>query len=47
LTVTRELTPDLPKLSKFVSPAAGEWRPDLDKYPPALGRQVKEALGNA
>lgn len=44
LTVQRELRPDLPKLTKFVSPSAGEWQPDYERYSPKLRAQVKREV---
>ena len=44
LTVRRELPPDLPPPGKFVSPAAGEWQPDLSKYADTLRNQLTHRL---
>jgi hypothetical protein len=46
LTVRRELPPDLPPPGKFVSPAAGEWEPDLGRYAEQLRNEIRETLNN-
>lgn len=44
MPVRRDLENLPPPEAKFVSPAAGEWRPDLDRYAPELRRLVEQAI---